>query len=120
MATCAPLAASDWATARPIPLLPPVINATAFLRFIFFPPLSCEPWDIATDWLAASLGLISGTATLGCPRELRDSQEWLSYKSLTAIKRRGKIDEPEQPAIGTRWGKRLRRKSSSTGIRRGG
>src|SRR5271169_3547459 len=67
MATRAPLAASDWATARPIPLLPPVINATAFLRFILFPPLSCKPWDIATARQAASLRLIGRTATLGCP-----------------------------------------------------
>src|ERR1700691_3463580 len=42
MATRAPLAASDWATARPMPLLPPVIKATAFRRFIL-PPHEIEP-----------------------------------------------------------------------------
>ena len=37
IATRAPLAARDCAMARPMPLLPPVINATAFRKFILPP-----------------------------------------------------------------------------------
>src|SRR5206468_12541102 len=48
MATRAPAPASTCAMARPMPLLPPVINAVAFCRFMFPPvfagtsPDSCE------------------------------------------------------------------------------
>src|SRR5579864_2243986 len=69
MATRAPLAARVWAMARPMPLLPPVINATAFCRFILAPEGIQQAHDCTPR--EASNALSQKTATAGCPPTLQ-------------------------------------------------